>query len=53
MEAFLTSKQVEELLNVDRTTIYRMLKDGRLTGAKIGKHWRFSFRKLKIFCLVS
>jgi excisionase family DNA binding protein len=42
MDAYLTAKQVEELLNVDRTTIYRMLKDGRLAGVKIGKHWRFS-----------
>ena len=47
MEAFLTSKQVEELLNVDRTTIYRMLKDGRLTGVKIGTHWRFSLREVE------
>lgn len=40
-ENFLTAKQVQELLNVDRTTIYRMLKDGRLQGVKMGKHWRF------------
>lgn len=43
-DAFLTAKQVQELLNVDRTTIYRMLKDGRLKGIKVGKHWRFSER---------
>jgi len=44
MEAYgqlLTTKQVQDLLNVDRTTIYRMLKDGRLTGIKVGHHWRF------------
>ncbi|MBK8619053.1 MAG: PocR ligand-binding domain-containing protein [Anaerolineales bacterium] len=44
MENLLTAKQVQELLNVDRTTIYRMLKDGRLTGVKVGQHWRFSAR---------
>ena len=38
----LTAKQVQELLHVDRTTIYRMLKDGRLTGIKVGERWRFS-----------
>ena len=38
----LTAKQVQELLHVDRTTIYRMLKDGRLTGIKVGQRWRFS-----------
>lgn len=46
MEALLSAKQVQELLNVDRTTIYRMLKDGRLTGVKVGQHWRFSSREV-------
>lgn len=46
MEALLSAKQVQELLNVDRTTIYRMLKDGRLTGIKVGQHWRFSSREV-------
>ncbi len=41
MEDLLTAKQVQELLQVDRTTVYRMLKDGRLSGVKIGKNWRF------------
>lgn len=42
MSDFLTTKQVIEALNIDRTTLYRMLKDGRLEGVKIGAHWRFS-----------
>lgn len=46
MEALFSAKQVQELLNVDRTTIYRMLKDGRLTGVKVGQHWRFSSREV-------
>jgi excisionase family DNA binding protein len=37
----LTAKQAQELLKVDRTTIYRMLKDGRLNGIKVGHQWRF------------
>ncbi len=37
----LTAKQAQELLKVDRTTIYRMLKDGRLNGVKVGNQWRF------------
>jgi excisionase family DNA binding protein len=41
MDELLTSKQVQEYLKVDRTTIYRMLKDGRLTGVKVGQQWRF------------
>lgn len=46
MDNLLTAKQVQDLLNVDRTTIYRMLKDGRLTGVKVGQHWRFSAREV-------
>jgi excisionase family DNA binding protein len=42
MDNLLTAKQVQDLLNVDRTTIYRMLKDGRLAGVKVGQHWRFT-----------
>ncbi len=41
MDDLLTTKQVQEYLQVDRTTIYRMLNDGRLTGVKVGHQWRF------------
>lgn len=41
MEELLTTRQVQELLKVDRITIYRMLQDGRLKGVKIGQQWRF------------
>lgn len=41
MPGFLNAKQVQEMLQVDRTTVYRMLQDGRLAGAKIGHQWRF------------
>jgi excisionase family DNA binding protein len=39
---FLTAREVQDLLKVDRTTVYRMLKDGRLAGVKVGQQWRFS-----------
>jgi excisionase family DNA binding protein len=42
MEDLLTTKQLQELLQVDRVTIYRMLKEGRLEGFKVGGQWRFS-----------
>lgn len=41
MEDLLTTRQVQELLQVDRTTIYRMRKDGRLSGVRVGQQWRF------------
>ena len=31
-----------EILQVDRTTIYRMMNDGRLPAVRVGGQWRFS-----------
>jgi excisionase family DNA binding protein len=42
MSELLTVKEVQDLLKINRITIYRMLKDGRLTGVKVGHQWRFS-----------
>jgi excisionase family DNA binding protein len=42
MDDLLTTKQLMELLHLDRTTIYRMLNDGRLPGVRVGGQWRFS-----------
>src|SRR5512133_3232380 len=41
MNDLLTTRQVQEILKVDRITVYRMLNDGRLKGVKIGQQWRF------------
>lgn len=41
MSELLTVKQLLDLLQVDRITVYRMLNDGRLKGIKIGNQWRF------------
>lgn len=37
----LTAQQVQDLLGVDASTIYRMASDGRLPAVKIGRQWRF------------
>ncbi len=37
----LTTRQVQELFKIDRSTIYRMADDGRLTALKVGRQWRF------------
>lgn len=37
----LTARQVQELLHVDTSTVYRMAGDGRLPAIKVGKQWRF------------
>lgn len=37
----LTAQQVQKLLRVDKSTVYRMAGDGRLPAVKVGKQWRF------------
>jgi excisionase family DNA binding protein len=47
VDDLLTAKQLQDLLRVDRITIYRMLDDGRLRGFKVGGQWRFSRRDIE------
>ena len=42
----LTTKQVQELFKVDKSTIYRMAEDGRIPAVKVGRQWRFPSDKL-------
>jgi excisionase family DNA binding protein len=39
--SMLTAQQVQDLLDVDASTIYRMAGDGRLPAVRIGRQWRF------------
>jgi len=41
MTDLLTTRQVQDLLQVDRTTIYRMVEGGQLPAVRVGKQWRF------------
>ena len=41
MSDMLTAKEMQDLLQVDRSTIYRMAEAGRLPAIKVGKQWRF------------
>ena len=47
MNKMLTAKDVQELLQVDRSTVYRMAEDGRLPSVKVGKQWRFPADQLQ------
>jgi len=40
-QKLLSARQVQEILDVDTSTVYRMASDGRLPAVKIGKQWRF------------
>jgi excisionase family DNA binding protein len=48
MAELLTTKQLQELLKVDRVTVYRMLNDGRLKGIKVGNQWRFHQKDISL-----
>jgi excisionase family DNA binding protein len=38
----LTIKELSEHLRVHPTTIYRLVRDGRLPAFRVGSNWRFS-----------
>jgi len=40
-QQLLTARQVQGMLGIDRSTVYRMAEDGRLPALKIGRQWRF------------
>ncbi|WP_143448258.1 helix-turn-helix domain-containing protein [Kineosporia sp. A_224] len=39
--SLLSARQVQTMLGVDRSTVYRMAEDGRLPAVKVGRQWRF------------
>lgn len=41
MTTLLTARELQEMLQVDRSTIYRMAESGRLPAIKVGRQWRF------------
>ena len=43
----LTISELSEYLHIHRTTIYRMLREGRLPGFRIGSDWRFSLEAIE------
>lgn len=47
MSEFLTTRQLQDILHVDRTTIYRMADDGRIPAVKVGSQWRFPRRSIE------
>jgi len=44
---YLTVDELSEYLHVHRTTIYRLLRQGKLPGFRIGSDWRFSLEAIE------
>lgn len=40
-QTYLTTKDVQDLIRVDKSTIYRMAEAGSLPAIKVGRQWRF------------
>ena len=47
MTALLTARDLQDLLQVDRSTIYRMAESGRLPAIKVGRQWRFPSEQIQ------
>ncbi len=41
-QEILNIEQVAAFLTVPKSTIYKLVRDGRVPGHKVGRHWRFS-----------
>jgi excisionase family DNA binding protein len=47
-QELLTARQVQEMLHIDRSTVYRMAGDGRLHSIRVGKQLRFPADQLGV-----
>ena len=47
MGELLTTKELQAMLQIDRTTIYRMAEAKRLPAIKVGNQWRFPADQIK------
>ena len=46
-KSFLTIDEVAKRFGLNTTTVYRLVKRGKLPGFKVGKQWRFSELRLR------
>lgn len=41
-QEILNIEQLAPFLTVPKSTVYKLARDGRVPGHKVGRHWRFS-----------
>ena len=49
MADMLTAKDIQELLQVDRSTVYRMAEAEQLPAIKVGRQWRFPADQIQVW----
>jgi excisionase family DNA binding protein len=40
-DAVLTIDELSEYLKIPKSTLYKLLQEGKVPGQKVGRHWRF------------
>lgn len=46
-KAYLTVEEVAARFGVNATTVYRLVKQGKIPAFKVGNQWRFSLDRLE------
>jgi len=46
---FMTVEDVADLLRINKSTVYRMAKAGRIPATRVGRQWRFRLSALEEF----
>ncbi len=46
---FMTVEDVAEMLRINKSTVYRMAKAGRIPATRVGRQWRFRLSALEDF----
>lgn len=37
----MTANEVSEYLRIPKSTVYKLVQEGKIPGFKVGRHWRF------------
>lgn len=46
---FMTVEDVADMLRINKSTVYRMAKAGRIPATRVGRQWRFRLSALEEF----
>lgn len=49
LSSFMTVEDVAEMLRINKSTVYRMAKAGRIPATRVGRQWRFRLSALEDF----
>jgi excisionase family DNA binding protein len=45
-DSVLTIDELSEYLKISKSTLYKLVQEGKVPGQKVGRHWRFSRRAI-------